>query len=148
MCIKTINNTLFNFILRICRLNHSSPVSFLINQFENCNITQTHPKTPVFAIKNDYSQRRHPSIYCHHEPYFACEYCKKYFLCYCISFFSRGNWTSVLNNEWFLGYDIEASTVGIVGFGNIGQEIAKRLKSFDVGSILYSGHGIKKEGMF
>ena len=47
--------------------------------------------------------------------------------------------------QWLLGQDIKGSTVGIVGLGGIGQTIAKRLKGFDVGKILYSGHKEKPE---
>lgn len=50
--------------------------------------------------------------------------------------------------QWMLGQDIKGSTVGIVGFGGIGQTIAKRLKGFDVGALLYTGHREKPEGMF
>lgn len=48
--------------------------------------------------------------------------------------------------KWMLGQDIKGSTIGIVGFGGIGQTIAKRLKGFDVGSILYSGRKERPEG--
>ncbi|XP_050078253.1 glyoxylate reductase/hydroxypyruvate reductase-like [Anopheles maculipalpis] len=39
---------------------------------------------------------------------------------------------------------IQGSTVGIVGFGGIGQVIAKRLQGFDIGAILYCGRNPKK----
>jgi glyoxylate/hydroxypyruvate reductase len=45
-----------------------------------------------------------------------------------------------------LGQDIQGSTVGIVGFGGIGQAIAKRLIPFEVGQIIYSGHSPKLQG--
>ncbi|XP_055309749.1 glyoxylate reductase/hydroxypyruvate reductase-like isoform X2 [Sitodiplosis mosellana] len=48
--------------------------------------------------------------------------------------------------QWMLGQDIKGSTVGIVGLGNVGQEIAKRLQGFKIGSILYTGHREKEEG--
>lgn len=38
------------------------------------------------------------------------------------------------------------STVGIVGFGEIGSRIAKRLQAFDVGKFIYTGHKPKPEG--
>lgn len=38
---------------------------------------------------------------------------------------------------WMCGPGLKDSTVGIVGFGRIGQEIAKRLKSFKPKQILY-----------
>ncbi|XP_076235083.1 glyoxylate reductase/hydroxypyruvate reductase [Calliopsis andreniformis] len=48
--------------------------------------------------------------------------------------------------QWLLGQDLEGSTVGIVGLGNIGQAIVKRLKGFEVGRFLYTGHSHKKAG--
>ncbi|XP_053970613.1 glyoxylate reductase/hydroxypyruvate reductase-like [Hylaeus anthracinus] len=48
--------------------------------------------------------------------------------------------------DWLLGQDIEGSTVGIVGLGNIGQAIVKRLKGFEVGRFIYTGHSRKKAG--
>ena len=45
-----------------------------------------------------------------------------------------------------LGQDVRGSTVGIVGFGGIGQAAAKRLSGFEVGRFLYSGHREKPEG--
>ncbi|KOB52356.1 Uncharacterized protein OBRU01_26044, partial [Operophtera brumata] len=43
--------------------------------------------------------------------------------------------------------DIAGSTVGIVGFGGIGQAVARRLRGFDVGRFLYSGRSDKPEGI-
>lgn len=51
------------------------------------------------------------------------------------------------NPQCLLGQDIKGSTIGIVGFGGIGQKIAKRLKGFDVESILYYGRTEKPEGI-
>lgn len=48
---------------------------------------------------------------------------------------------------WMLGQDIKGSTVGIVGFGRIGQAIAKRLKGFEVARIIYTGNSEKVEGL-
>uniref|UniRef100_A0A8D8FU98 Glyoxylate reductase/hydroxypyruvate reductase n=1 Tax=Culex pipiens TaxID=7175 RepID=A0A8D8FU98_CULPI len=45
--------------------------------------------------------------------------------------------------QWMLGQDVVGATVGIVGFGGIGQTIAKRLRGFDVGRLIYTGHGEK-----
>ncbi|CRL01017.1 CLUMA_CG014244, isoform A [Clunio marinus] len=54
-----------------------------------------------------------------------------------------GEWQ--LKLQWNLGFDIKGSTVGIVGFGAIGQTVAKRLTGFDVGELLYCGHNKKPE---
>jgi phosphoglycerate dehydrogenase-like enzyme len=48
--------------------------------------------------------------------------------------------------QWLMGQDIQGSTIGIVGFGAIGQAIAKRLIPFEVKQIIYSGHLPKPEG--
>ncbi|CAK9798284.1 Glyoxylate reductase/hydroxypyruvate reductase [Anthophora plagiata] len=48
--------------------------------------------------------------------------------------------------KWLLGQELRESTVGIVGLGNIGQAIVKRLKGFEVDRFLYTGHSRKKEG--
>lgn len=58
---------------------------------------------------------------------------------------ANNNW-DLGDPQWMLGRDIKDSTVGIVGLGRIGQVIVKRLKGFDVGTFLYSGHSEKKEG--
>lgn len=52
-------------------------------------------------------------------------------------------WQSTL--KFLLGHQFKASTVGFVGFGGIGQTIAKRLHGFDVGRFLYCGHKKNKE---
>lgn len=68
--------------------------------------------------------------------------------------FHEGNLTIVGDKweqgdpQWMMGQDVKGSTVGIVGFGGIGQTIAKRLKGFDVEAILYTGHKEKPEGLF
>ncbi|XP_066994639.1 glyoxylate reductase/hydroxypyruvate reductase isoform X1 [Anabrus simplex] len=54
----------------------------------------------------------------------------------------RGAWEPV-SPIWMLGHDLYGSTVGIVGLGNIGCEIAKRLKAFEISRLLYSGHSVK-----
>lgn len=56
----------------------------------------------------------------------------------------KSEW-AVTMPQWMLGQDIEESTVGVVGLGNIGQAIAKRLRGFDIGRLLYSGHRPKPE---
>ena len=56
------------------------------------------------------------------------------------------------NNLWedqpqtFLGYEIRGSVIGIVGFGNIGQAIARDISGFRPQAILYSGHRERDEG--
>lgn len=48
---------------------------------------------------------------------------------------------------WMLGQDISGSTVGIIGFGGIGQSIVKRLAGFNVGRFLYSEISLISPGM-
>ncbi|CAB50351.1 glyoxylate reductase [Pyrococcus abyssi] len=40
--------------------------------------------------------------------------------------------------KWFLGYDVYGKTIGIIGFGRIGQAIAKRARGFDMRILYYS----------
>ncbi|CAH0564750.1 unnamed protein product [Brassicogethes aeneus] len=54
-----------------------------------------------------------------------------------------GNWKNGLQTR--LGIDISGSIVGIIGFGGIGQAIAKRLAPFEVSQFLYTGHSEKPE---
>lgn len=44
---------------------------------------------------------------------------------------------------WMCGPGVKGSTVGIVGFGRIGQEVAKKLKPFNPKSIIYSNRSEK-----
>lgn len=44
---------------------------------------------------------------------------------------------------WMCGPSLSGSTVGIVGFGRIGQEVAKRLKPFNVKRIIYQNRSAK-----
>ncbi|EFA07810.1 C-terminal-binding protein-like Protein [Tribolium castaneum] len=46
---------------------------------------------------------------------------------------------------WMCGPGLGGATVGIVGFGRIGQEVAKRLKPFNTRQILYHSRSAKKE---
>ncbi|XP_044252794.1 glyoxylate reductase/hydroxypyruvate reductase [Tribolium madens] len=46
---------------------------------------------------------------------------------------------------WMCGPGLGGSTVGIVGFGRIGQEVAKRLKPFNTRQILYFNRSVRKE---
>uniref|UniRef100_A0A224XSU9 Glyoxylate reductase/hydroxypyruvate reductase n=1 Tax=Panstrongylus lignarius TaxID=156445 RepID=A0A224XSU9_9HEMI len=51
----------------------------------------------------------------------------------------KGEWTSAWAPVWMCGPGLKGSTVGIVGFGRIGQCIASILKSFAIYKLLYSG---------
>ncbi|XP_045203811.2 glyoxylate reductase/hydroxypyruvate reductase-like isoform X2 [Mercenaria mercenaria] len=52
----------------------------------------------------------------------------------------NGVWGSTWSNSLYLcGKDIKGSTVGIVGLGRIGFEVAKRLKAFGINRLLYCG---------
>nr|XP_013189824.1 unnamed protein product [Amyelois transitella]XP_013189825.1 unnamed protein product [Amyelois transitella] len=61
------------------------------------------------------------------------------------------NLQQVRSGKWEIGFDvvlgqeIRGSTVGIIGFGGIGQAVAKRLSGFDVNKFLYTGHREKPE---
>lgn len=60
-------------------------------------------------------------------------------------FYYRGKWITG-HPVWLCGYGLENSTVGIIGLGEIGFTIAKRVKAFEVKRILYSGRKEKNEG--
>lgn len=45
------------------------------------------------------------------------------------------------------GPTLEGATVGIVGMGDIGCKIAQRIKSFDIGKLLYHNRSQRPEGM-
>lgn len=47
---------------------------------------------------------------------------------------SWGTWKPT----WLCGPSLQNSTVGILGFGRIGQQVAKNLGGFDVGKIIYT----------
>ncbi|KAK9718633.1 D-isomer specific 2-hydroxyacid dehydrogenase, catalytic domain [Popillia japonica] len=55
-----------------------------------------------------------------------------------------GDWTAWAP-FWMCGQGLTGSTVGIVGFGRIGQEIGKRLKPFKVKRILYQNRSAKDQ---
>ncbi|XP_065346703.1 glyoxylate reductase/hydroxypyruvate reductase-like [Cloeon dipterum] len=57
----------------------------------------------------------------------------------------EGRWEAV-RPQWLLGKDIRGSTVGVVGLGNIGLSIVKRLLPFEIGKFIYTGHNRKPEG--
>ncbi|KAF4527470.1 hypothetical protein B566_EDAN016280 [Ephemera danica] len=48
--------------------------------------------------------------------------------------------------QWMMGKDIAGSTMGIVGFGAIGQAIARRLQGFEIARFIYCGPRKKIEG--
>lgn len=48
--------------------------------------------------------------------------------------------------SWCLGQDLRGGVVGIVGLGNIGVEIVKRLKGFEINKFLYTARSKKKIG--
>lgn len=48
-----------------------------------------------------------------------------------------GGWTSV-DPAWLLGTEVTGKTLGIVGFGRIGQAVARRAAGFDL-RVLYAG---------
>lgn len=52
-----------------------------------------------------------------------------------------GDWSPL----FCCGSSLEGKTIGMVGLGRIGQAVCKRLKAFDVGSIVYSGPNRKVE---
>lgn len=53
----------------------------------------------------------------------------------------EGKWNE--EPQTFLGVEIRSSIIGIVGFGDIGQAIAKNVQGFQPQEILYSGHSEK-----
>ncbi|EDQ92697.1 uncharacterized protein MONBRDRAFT_19417 [Monosiga brevicollis MX1] len=44
---------------------------------------------------------------------------------------------------WLCGTELAGKTVGIVGMGRIGSAVAKRLRAFEIGRLLYSGRSEK-----
>ncbi|XP_073962029.1 glyoxylate reductase/hydroxypyruvate reductase-like, partial [Choristoneura fumiferana] len=57
---------------------------------------------------------------------------------------SRGQWE--IGFQKVLGQEIRGSTVGIIGFGGIGQTVVKKLAGFEIDRFLYTGHREKPEG--
>ncbi|CAH0725533.1 unnamed protein product, partial [Brenthis ino] len=55
----------------------------------------------------------------------------------------RGEWE--IGFSKVLGQDVRGSTVGVIGFGGIGQATVKRLSGFEVDKFLYTGHREKPE---
>jgi len=63
--------------------------------------------------------------------------------------FFRGGWkdvTSVVWLNWMCGRGIRNSVVGIVGCGNIGTSIARKLKTFAISQLLYTSRTEKPAG--
>ena len=50
----------------------------------------------------------------------------------------RGNWDPAFHPMHWLGMDIHGATLGIVGLGQIGLEMAKRARGFDMKILYYS----------
>ena len=50
----------------------------------------------------------------------------------------QGNWQIAHHPMHWLGVDIHESTLGIIGMGQIGQEVAKRARGFDMRVLYYS----------
>uniref|UniRef100_A0A146LKS7 Glyoxylate reductase/hydroxypyruvate reductase n=1 Tax=Lygus hesperus TaxID=30085 RepID=A0A146LKS7_LYGHE len=57
-----------------------------------------------------------------------------------------GEWTSAWAPLQWCGPALQGSTVGVYGFGRIGQSVARKLKAFEVSRILYSSSAEKPEG--
>lgn len=59
---------------------------------------------------------------------------------------TSGAWEKIVWAPMYLtGTSVNGSTVGIVGFGRIGQAIGKRLNAFNIKNLLYSGNTEKPE---
>lgn len=56
----------------------------------------------------------------------------------------RGGWSSWAP-VWMCGPGLKGSTIGLVGFGRIGQEVCRKLKAFNVAKILYTDSGTKSK---
>ncbi|XP_068081191.1 glyoxylate reductase/hydroxypyruvate reductase isoform X2 [Anabrus simplex] len=54
-----------------------------------------------------------------------------------------GSWSPL----WMCGSGLKGSTVGVVGFGRIGQEVAKRLKTFNISKLIYTSRTEKPEAV-
>ena len=56
----------------------------------------------------------------------------------------EGNWNLAFHPMYWLGADVSEATIGIIGLGNIGLEMAKRALGFDMKVLYYSR--TRKEG--
>ncbi|GFS01002.1 glyoxylate reductase/hydroxypyruvate reductase [Elysia marginata] len=64
----------------------------------------------------------------------------------CIQAVKDGSWgTKWERSMWLAGSEIAGSVIGIVGLGRIGLAIAKRLASFEVSKIVYTGRNPRPE---
>jgi glyoxylate reductase len=57
----------------------------------------------------------------------------------------RGGWTAV-DPAWMLGTEVTGKTLGIVGFGRIGQAVARRARGFDLEVLYVSPREVPFEG--
>ena len=56
----------------------------------------------------------------------------------------QGKWKLAFHPMWWLGADVGGATIGIVGLGQIGLEMAKRARGFDM-RVLYTARSPKTE---
>ncbi|XP_076749834.1 glyoxylate reductase/hydroxypyruvate reductase-like isoform X2 [Xylocopa sonorina] len=56
----------------------------------------------------------------------------------------KGEWKA-WSPTWMCGPGLSGSTIGIVGLGRIGTQVAKCLKSFNTAKILYTSRSVKQE---
>ena len=56
----------------------------------------------------------------------------------------QGDWKLAFHPMWWLGADVGGATMGIVGLGQIGLEMAKRARGFDM-KVLYTARSAKTE---
>ena len=56
----------------------------------------------------------------------------------------QGNWKLAFHPMWWLGADVGGATMGIVGLGQIGLEMAKRARGFDM-RVLYTARSRKTD---
>ncbi|XP_073992675.1 glyoxylate reductase/hydroxypyruvate reductase-like isoform X2 [Rhodnius prolixus] len=58
----------------------------------------------------------------------------------------NGEWKYACSPVWMCGPGLKGSTVGVVGFGRIGQSVAAKLKSFAIYKLLYHNRTELAEG--
>lgn len=59
--------------------------------------------------------------------------------------FSRGGWID-WTPTWKCSKGIKNSVVGIIGCGNIGVSVAKKLSAFEISQLLYTSRSEKPDG--